>query len=139
MTDGPSPHLSWTELACKDGTPYPKEWRVSRGVALGRVFERIRAAAGNRPLTVLSAYRTPTHNAKVGGAKRSQHVVGRALDLRPPKGLTVLQFFHLVRGQTEGSEIRGVGMYPTFVHMDIRPGERVIVWVGTRVWAEMPQ
>jgi uncharacterized protein YcbK (DUF882 family) len=136
---GPSPHLAWSELACKDAarTPYPQEWRPSRGAALGRVFERIRAEMGV-PLLVLSGYRTPEHNRRVGGAKLSQHVEGRAIDLKPPKGITPHNFYLRVRGLVGDSEIRGLGIYPTFLHVDVRPSDRLVIWAGTRVWAEMP-
>ena len=33
-------------------------------------------------MTITSAYRTPAHNAKAGGAKFSQHLYGRAADIR---------------------------------------------------------
>lgn len=135
---GPSPHLSWAELACKDGTPYPLGWRSTRGVALGHVFEMIRAEMGNQPLIVLSGYRTPAHNKRIGGATASQHMEGRAIDLKPPQGITPHQFYRRVRGLVEGSDIRGLGIYPTFLHVDIRPSDRLVVWAGTRVWAEMP-
>ena len=35
-----------------------------------------------KPVTITSAYRTPAHNAKAGGAKFSQHLYGRAADIR---------------------------------------------------------
>jgi hypothetical protein len=34
---------------------------------------------------VSSGYRSPTHNAKVGGATQSNHMAGRAVDIRDPK------------------------------------------------------
>ena len=51
-TKGPSRHLSWTELACRDAaeTPYPKEWCNGRALILGEVFEHIREVLGNKPL-----------------------------------------------------------------------------------------
>lgn len=134
MTRGPSRFLSWRELACKDGTPYPAEWRADRAVALAAVFEALRAAVGG-PLVVLSAYRTPAHNRFVGGARNSQHVQGRALDLAVPAGWTVDEFADLAR-RVEG--VGGVGIYPTFVHVDTRPktAGRVVVWWGRRPVAD---
>ena len=135
---GPSQHLSWSELACKDGTPYPLQWRSTRAVTLASAFERVRLEMGDSPLVVLSAYRTPEHNRRIGGAKRSQHIEGRALDLRPPRGMVTLAFFRQVREIVADTDIRGLGLYPTFLHIDIRPSERLILWSATRVWAEMP-
>lgn len=93
---GPSPHLSWAELGCKDGTPYPDTWRGNRAIRLAVEFERIRTHVG-APIVVGSAYRTPAHNAAIGGAVRSQHVEGRALDLYPPAGWTMDWFFAVIR------------------------------------------
>jgi zinc D-Ala-D-Ala carboxypeptidase len=44
-----------------------------------RVLEPIRDLLG-APLNVLSGYRSPEVNAAVGGAARSQHLVGQACD-----------------------------------------------------------
>ena len=79
---GPSRHLSWDELACRDGTPYPEKWRKTRAIELAAAFERIRFLYGGG-IGVSSGYRTEAYNRKVGGARLSQHVQGRALDLRP--------------------------------------------------------
>ena len=84
MGRGPSRHLSWRELECHDKarTPYPENFRQDRLPVLASVFEMIRSGIGDRPLRILSAYRTPEHNRYVGGAPMSQHVQGRALDLQ---------------------------------------------------------
>ena len=138
---GPSDHLSWAELACHDGTPYPEAMRQTRGAMLAHEFETIREACGNVPVRVGSAYRTPAHNATIGGAKRSQHLQGRALDLYPPKGWTIDAFYKVVRtvARDDFSAIRGLGKYPRFIHIDIRPiaNNRLVVWRGTRAWAEL--
>lgn len=134
MTAGPSPHLSWAELACHNGVPYPMEWRETRAVQLAIEFERIRVAVG-RPIPILSAYRTQSYNARIpGAAKNSQHVHGRALDLNIPKGMTLQQLLKAVLSvaRSEGSKIRGVGEYAWGVHIDIRPGDRLVRWSGSK-------
>jgi hypothetical protein len=137
LATGPTPNLSWSELACHDGTPYPKQWRVSRAVPLAAELEAIREACGNRPIRILSAYRTLEHNRKVGGARLSQHVEGRALDLATPDGISLEEFWLIVnRVARERGVIHGLGLYPSFVHIDIRPG-RVVKWAGTRALADL--
>lgn len=135
---GPSEHLTWKELACKDGTSYPTEWRANRAIALAGVFELIRQLCGNKPITVLSAYRTPAYNKSVGGALHSQHIEGRAIDLRPPSGLSLDEFYSIIRLLPKTTLIRGIGKYKTFVHVDIRPApvndpKHVALWYGPGV------
>ncbi len=138
---GPSEHLTWAELACHDGTPYPEQWRTSRAIPLAREFENIRAIVG-APIKIGSAFRTEAHNRSVGGARNSQHVQGRALDLYPPKGWTIEKFHGVIReyALNTKSMIFGLGRYPSFVHIDIRPkpeSGRLTAWQGSRAWAEL--
>lgn len=138
MGTGPSPHLRWAELACHDtlGTPYPLDWRETRLVVLATEFEAVRAMLAVRlgrivPLRVLSAYRTWAYNRAIGGAPRSQHCYGRALDLAPMVGgqraLDELHGAALARALTTGA-IRGLGRYDTFVHLDVRPAPGLVQW-----------
>lgn len=138
---GPSPHLSWAELACKDGTPYPVEWRDNRAIVLGQAFEAVREAVG-APIVIGSAYRTLSHNKAVGGARGSQHVEGRALDLYPPSGMGIDEFYARIKpvALDPHTSIHGLGKYPRFVHIDVRPQgavNRCFCWQGSRAWAEL--
>ena len=136
----PSKHLTWLELACKDRSPYPLDWREDRLPILVAEFEAVRAALMARcghevALIVQSAYRTVAYNARIGGAVDSQHCQGRALDLRPasPEHLSDLRECVLQVAKSRGV-IKGVGWYPThgFVHMDVRKteGARIATWEG---------
>ena len=131
MDTGPSKYLTWDELACKDGTPYPEQWRKNRAIEIAEVFDLIRKTCGDKPIKVLSAYRTEKYNRSIGGARFSQHVQGRALDLRPPEGFTVDDFYETIKGLSMISNIRGIGKYKTFIHVDTRPTDRLVVWSGT--------
>ena len=127
-----SVHLPWSELACHDevGTPYPLDWRESRGRALAVEFERVRAAVG-QSIRVTSAYRTPAHNKTQGGKPRSQHMQGRALDLACPHGLPFEAFRSavLLAIGAEDSLVRYACVYPAhgFIHIDIRPAAALAV------------
>jgi uncharacterized protein YcbK (DUF882 family) len=114
--------LSWKELACRDGTPYPADWH-GRALILAGMFEAIRRACGNKPIVIDSAYRTPAYNVQIGGEPDSQHLQGRALDLKPPDGLTVVGFHTIILALAwqQLSVVGGVGIYNTFCHVDIRP------------------
>lgn len=123
MVKGPSDHLTWEELACHDGTAYPAVWRESRASTLARMFEAVRTELGNAPVTILSGYRTHAYNAHVGGAPSSQHVEGRAIDIKHPE-LKPRDIFQKVMAMVEQGrlpELGGVGLYATWIHLDVRP------------------
>jgi len=69
-----------------------------------------------RPLTVLSAYRSPYHNAFVGGAPLSLHVLAKAVDLS-----IVGEGFDrfLLNRLAEERKFTGFGYYRTFLHIDL--------------------
>lgn len=73
------------------------------------------------PFVITSGYRCPAHNRLVGGAANSYHVQGMAADIACPQDFTVEEFGRLClrHGFT------GVGVYPTFVHVDVRPGPQI--------------
>jgi uncharacterized protein YcbK (DUF882 family) len=75
-----------------------------------------------RPLVVLSAYRDPVHNARIGGAPLSRHKVGDAFDLRHNGEPDLLATILIDVGFT------GIGYYRTFIHGDRRP--RRTTWRG---------
>jgi len=138
MSQGPSPHLSWPELGCKDGTPYPAQLRASTALILGVQFEYIRKELGDKPIKVGSAYRTRRHNRAVKGARNSQHIEGTALDLHCPSRIGLFGFLEVVLWIAhEDGIIRGIGVYPWGIHVDVRPTERLFRWNGTRVAPEV--
>lgn len=75
----------------------------------------------NAPVTLTNAYRSPEHNAKVGGSKNSQHLLGKAADIKmkgisPDEVADAIEFLIEVGLMKEG----GLGRYNTFTHYDIR-------------------
>ena len=80
------------------------------------ILQTIRNHYG-KAVHINSAYRTPTYNKKVGGATYSQHLYGTAADIRingvKPKDLAAYI-------ETLMPNYGGIGIYPTFVHVDIR-------------------
>ena len=103
-----------TEFSSKDGKPSPYPMVVK--MALLELCNELRTAFG-KPIIVNSGYRSPEHNAKVGGVENSYHVQGLAADLRPKNPAD------LPRLQELADKINlfgGVGFYDTFVHVDAR-------------------
>lgn len=98
------------EFACQDGSD-----PIFVDSELVAVLQKIRTHFG-KPVTITSAYRTPTHNAKVGGSPFSQHLYGRACDIKI-KGVepsAVAKYAETI--MTQG----GIGIYKTFTHVDVR-------------------
>ena len=77
-----------------------------------------------KPVVITSGYRTAAHNAVVGGAKSSQHLLGRAADIRVP-GVSVEDV--AAYAESLMPDWGGVGRYPVkagratgWVHVDTR-------------------
>ena len=81
-------------------------------------YRRLEEMTGG-PLRVNSAYRSPEHNAKVGGVKHSQHMDGNAFDF----GVSHLN--QAERGQLieqmRAAGFRGIGVYNNALHADVGP------------------
>lgn len=69
------------------------------------------------PITINSACRCPEHNAEVGGAKRSQHLLGTAADI-VVKGCTPAFIYEYL--DNKYPDTYGVGKYKSFTHIDVR-------------------
>lgn len=99
------------EFACTDGTD-----PIFIDSDLVDVLQKIRAHFG-KPVTINSAYRTPTKNKACGGSVYSQHLYGKAADIRisgvsPKKVAAYAEKLLVNRG--------GIGIYGTFTHIDTR-------------------
>lgn len=72
------------------------------------------------PVTITSACRCKEHNASVGGAKRSQHLLGTAADIQV-KGCTPAYVQEWLLKKYPDS--LGIGKYKQFTHVDVRKGK----------------
>lgn len=135
------------EFACHDGTPYPAEWLETRLAALCSQLDLIRDA-WKGPLRVVSGYRSPAWNAKVGGVGASQHMEGRAADIAPIASHELMDeacmdlHARISRLLAAGTLplIGGVGVYKGWVHVDIRPRPadgHIARWRGTGIGSEI--
>lgn len=105
------------EFESKDGKQSPFDDTVVKRELIV-MLNAIRSRYG-KPIVVNSGYRSPEHNAAVGGVKNSYHTLGLAADIRPlnenRSDLTELQAIC-----DEMNPRGGVGFYDTFVHVDVR-------------------
>jgi uncharacterized protein YcbK (DUF882 family) len=108
----------WEEIVCACGQCIRITPAVFTHMARLQAM-RIELAA---PIHVNSGYRCPKHNAAVGGAPQSWHMMF-ATDVRPSDGspykLKLMYRMALQLG------FGGIGLYENkgFIHLDMRPGE----------------
>ena len=116
-----SPAFQVREFRCRDGSD-----AIMIDQTLVVLLQAIREHFG-KPVTITSGYRTAAHNTAVGGAKSSQHLLGRAADIQvqDTDPLAVAAYAEsLMPGWG------GVGRYPVkpgrargWVHVDTRPNK----------------
>ena len=113
-----APSFNTREFRCRDGSD-----TVMVDETLTVVLQCIRDHFG-KPVTITSGYRTAAHNAAVGGAKSSQHLLGRAADIQVA-GTSVEDV--AAYAESLMPDWGGVGRYPVkagrptgWVHVDTR-------------------
>lgn len=104
-------HFSIREFRCKGSGTMLKNGMDNE---LLTKLEQLRYRLGGKAIIINSGYRSPSHNKRVGGASKSQHLYGKAVDI-------------VVRGVKPSVVYReadklfnGVGKYNTFTHVDTR-------------------
>ncbi len=112
-------NFNLSEFRCRDGSDVPEEL-MENVQHLAENLQVLRDHLG-KPVRVISGYRSPTYNRKIGGARKSQHMVAKAADLKVSgmhpndvrqEILTLIKEGKMVTG--------GVGRYTTFTHYDTR-------------------
>jgi len=112
--DGPisnDKHFTAKEMACKDGSE-----ELLCSPLLLELLEEIRDHF-KKPVIINSGYRTPSWNAKVGGAGNSYHCKGMAADIHI-KGISTDLIAKYASELME--DYGGVIRYGNFVHIDVR-------------------
>ncbi len=113
-----APGFKVREFRCRDGSD-----AIMIDQTLVVLLQAIREHF-NKPITITSGYRTAAHNAAVGGAKSSQHLLGRAADIQVA-GVSVEDVASYAEALMP--DWGGVGRYPVksgrakgWVHVDTR-------------------
>lgn len=106
-----------SEFDSKDGAEMPKEVFYNI-VKLAIQLQVLRDYLG-KPIKINSGYRSPSHNKAIGGVKNSQHVLGKAADIKV-KGIKPEQLALIIERLISDGEMLqgGIGIYNTFLHYD---------------------
>ena len=108
-----SKNIKVKECKCKDGSD-----TILCDVPFVQNFVQPIRDHFNKPIIVMSAFRTPEYNKKVGGTNNSYHMQGRAFDIRID-GVAPIE----IARHAEKLGIKGIILYDTgFVHIDSRNG-----------------
>ena len=111
-------NFTWREMT-KAGARIPINADITqRIIKLSKYLDEVRTFLGEKPMVITSGYRDPITNKRVGGASRSRHMQGDAVDFYV-RGVDVVDTFNtLKKYHTKGGLAVGKG----FVHIDLRPG-----------------
>ncbi len=108
-----------SELEFSD--PVPAE-KIANAIELLQNLQIIRDHF-QRPIVIISGYRSPERNAAVGGADKSQHLEAKAADIKIA-GVPTEEIYNRIEKLIAQGKIKegGLGKYldSNFVHYDIR-------------------
>ena len=112
-------NFSLSEFKCNDGS-LPRGEELANCQELAENLQILREYLG-KPIRIISGYRPPEYNRRIGGAKRSQHIVAKAADIKVT-GMAPAEVHAVVLKLIKTGEMKqgGVGKYSTFVHYDTR-------------------
>lgn len=115
------PNFQPWEVACKDGENGTPKTLAINETAMD-ALQRLRDLMGV-PIIVTSAYRTPSYNARVGGASGSKHKLAQAFDIIVT-GHDPAKLYHM--GKKAGFNAFGFYDRQGFMHMDVR--SKKVTW-----------
>jgi hypothetical protein len=127
----PGGKFRWHEFAMKPKpedratfgtyTDVPEDRRDGIVELVSKCLQPLRERMGPLRVTGRGGYRSPEFNRHSGGAPHSQHVLGRAADIYSALGSRRIHDALLRLRPSGVVQFGAVGIYSTFVHVDIRP------------------
>lgn len=117
------------EFACKDGSDL-----VKIDIDLVYILQQIRNYI-NKPIKIISGYRTEDYNASCGGSPQSKHLQGGAIDFSPNE-TNAEELYHIAEMCQDKYKLNGIGLYINraveFIHIDNRTIDKKIVWINDK-------
>ena len=112
-------NFNLNEFQCKCGCEMP--YNVEKNIIELADNLQILRDHLNKPINPTNGFRCATHNKSVGGVKNSQHILGKAADIKV-KGVSPNEIADAIEHLMESGKFKmgGVGRYNTFTHVDIR-------------------
>jgi len=130
-----SPHFTLAEMTVSqtaarkglDNTPSEAVIAKLRKTAQG--LEGVRVVLGGAPIIISSGYRSPAVNSAVGGARKSQHLTGEAVDFTAPRFGSVVEVFNAIKssGIKYDQLIQEFGSWAHLSFSDTPRGQALII------------
>jgi len=117
-----SPNFDRAEFACKGklccGQSAPIEERLIAALEHLRRMANLKYYPVDVSIEIQSGFRCQKHNSEIGSKPSSYHTLGMAADI-VPHGISILKLASVIRKVPDLS-FGGVGLYDTFMHVDVR-------------------
>ena len=117
MVLGPSHHSPGSACSGKNTTAPSELW--DNVVPLVAAMNAIRSELGDS-VRITNCYRGPSYNTCVGGVSGSQHLQFRAADWICSQGTSADWAAAAQKVRDQGVFLGGIGIYNSFVHVDVR-------------------
>lgn len=114
-----SPNFELQEFQSGDFAAFPEDV-IENLKELSHNLEALRKHIG-RPIIITSGYRSPSHNQRIGGAKKSYHIKGMAADIKV-KDMSPKIVYNMIELLIKYGKMKegGLGLYSGWVHYDTR-------------------
>ncbi len=108
-----------SEFASPDGRAMPLKYTANL-LELARQLQVVRDVVG-KPISISSGYRSPAHNAAVGGVSDSRHLTAQAADFSV-RGVALAEVYCAMERliPSGGMKQGGLGIYRGHLHYDTR-------------------
>jgi zinc D-Ala-D-Ala carboxypeptidase len=151
MSENISAHISYKEACFSataarmgiDNTPNPIQLQKMKELS-ENLFEPLREGLGSNVLFISSFFRSKALNTKIGGATKSDHMDGKAMDIDNdgvPTGASNKEIFNFIKNNLEFdkliSEFPDSDGNPSWVHVSFTKGSnRKQVMISRKVGKE---